>query len=434
MSPHFVAEAEALLTRLSVLAERCGEVRPSVDALREACTGVYEALAARVAATGHGLSVHTDGEAWFLDGQRVAFDAFAHARVQKAMEWMQVLGANELRATPPLPPSAVTVFAEELALALEGGALRPTLADQRPGRIVLRARPALQGRAEQDVSVAEGVAADLETLAGWCEAALPVATSVRPDMLVPRRALWRVRARASTDASAAFAIALRSDPSDSLSRHLARTAVLATTLMTGLGLEAVRTVEGTLSALSALLCLGELRGAWWRAEPSGLAEALLARHRLGVEGCSVAGVMLAQDLALLFGSETGAEEPSPSLSAQVFVASAWLDRARNGLHVDLPRCTPLQARAALDVWARRRGRFAPGLTTAMGALLGAVPPGSVVRAGGLAGVLRGANEVAAVDGEGRVSLFIATSVSAACSEPAGVPQGYFACPPSLPQG
>ena len=432
MNAKFVAEVEALLMRLSVLAERCGEARPAAEALREACTGVHEALSARLAATGGGLILHTDGESWFLDGQRVAFDAFAHARVQQAMLWMQRLGANELRATPPLPRSAVTIFSEELARALEGGALRPTLADQRPGRIVLRARPGLRARAEQDIPVAEGVAADLEALAGWCEAALPLETSA--DALVPRRALWRVQARALRDASAAFAIALRSDPSDSLARHLARTAVLATAFTTGLGLDPVRSVEGTLSALQALLCLGELRGAWWRAEPSALAESLLTRHRFGAEGCSVADVVLAQDLALLFGAETGAEEPSPSLSAQVVVASAWLDRARNGLHVDLPRCTPLQARAALDVWARRRGRFAPGLTAAMGALLGAVPPGSVVRAGGLAGVLRGANEVAAVDAEGRVSLFIATAVSAACSEPAGVPQGYFACPPNPSQG
>jgi hypothetical protein len=380
------------------------------------------------------LTLHTDGEVWFLDGQRVPFDAVAHARVQQAMVWMQSLGANELRSTPPLPATAVTTFAEELALSLEEGALRPTLADQRPGRVVLRARPSLRARLDGDVPVAEGVATDLETLAGWCEEALPLATTLSPNTLVARRTLWRLQTRAARDPAVAFAIALRSDPSDSLARHLARTAVLATTFLAGLGVDPARSVEGVLAALQTLLCLGGLQGAWWRSAPSDLSSALLARHRLGVEGCTLTSVMVAQDLAGLLGPEGGAPDPSSSLCAQVFAASAWLDRARNGLHVDLPRCTPLQARAALDVWARRRGGFAPGLTTAMGALLGAVPPGSVVRAGGHAGVLRGANEVAAVDAEGRVSLFAATAVSAACSEPAGVPQGYFACPPSPLQG
>ncbi len=434
MNLGLLVEAEALLTRLGVLAEQCRAARPASNALREACSALHEQLAARVAATGRAVTLHTDGEVWFLDGQRLPFDAQAHVRVQRATAWMRSLGANEFRFTPPIPAGAVATFAEELALSLEEGSPRPTLADQRPGRIMLRARSALRVRADVEMSAAEASASDLERVSVWCEEALPVAASLTPDAVVVRRALWRVQARASRDPSTVFAVSLRSDPSDSLARHIARSAVLATAFMTGLGLNPMRTVEGVLCALDVSLGLGGLPGSWWRAQPSVVSEALLARHRLGEAGRTLAGAMCAQDLARLMAADVGEVPRSVPLATQVFAAAAWLDRARNGLHADVPRCTPLQARAALEVWARRRGAFAPGLATALGALLGAVPPGSIVRAGGHAGVLRGANEVAAVDGEGRVSLFTATAVSAACSEPAGVPQGYFACPPSPAQG
>ena len=87
----------------------------------------------------------------------------------------------------------------------------------------------------------------------------------------------------------------------------------------------------------------------------------------------------------------------------------------------MPRCTPTQARAALGNWLRTRPGCPVGFSHAIEALLGAVPPGSVVRTAEGVGFLRGDREVVQIDDSGRIRVVRMDAAAAACSEPEEIP-------------
>ena len=434
MSASFLADAEAILHRIDLLMGRLETHAPRHAAVQDAARELARAFAERSAVTGRPVTLHTDGEGYFLDGQRLGFDVFGHHRATRTLGWMTALGANELRAHPPIDLASVQAFLEELQAAREEGVLRPVLADARAGRVSVRARPHL--RLREDIPTAEGLAMDLETIASWVQDALPAAADGRCPTLTLRRALWRVADRAETDLSAgadggrAFAIALRADGDDALHRHLARTAMLTLAFSLGLGLDAHHAVEETVCSLEGSLGLASLGSGWWRAEGATMAEALRARTpQSGLDDAwANERAVRIEELALLHAG--GPTDIPFTLEASVFAAAAWFDRVRQGLQTQVPRCTPTQARTALDPWARRRTGLPAGLPFAMGALLGPVPPGSIVRCEGLPGVLRSGTEVAVVDGTGAMQLRSgAAGVAAAASEPPSIAPGYLAARP-----
>jgi hypothetical protein len=238
-----------------------------------------------------------------------------------------------------------------------------------------------------------------------------------------------VAERAASTPAQIYAIALRPDPEDGLHRHLARSALLSVGFAMGLGLRPARAVEGVLRCLEASLGLGSLGSVWWKEDGAAHARALRERApRSGeLDGLATQRSVRVEEIAALTEALPGPVDIPYTLEASVFAAACWFDRVRQGLQTEIPRCTPLQARAALEPWARRRSGLPVGLAFALGALLGPVPPGSVVRCEGMPGVLRGADEVACVDAEGRLVIRREVAgVSAACSEPDGVPAAFFA--------
>jgi hypothetical protein len=429
VSTPFLADADALLRRIDDLLSALGTHPPRHRAVHEAADALAQAFTERAAVTGRPVTLHTDGDGWFLDGQRLGYDVFGQRRIQRALAWMTELGANELRAHPPVDPSGTRTFVEELHAALEERSLRPVLADARAGRISVRARPHLRLRTE--LPAAEGMAADLETIASWVQDALPAAHAGLPPALVVRRALWRVaeRVAAEPDAGRAFAVALRPDGEDSLHRHLARTTILAVAFSLALGLDPSTSVEGALSSLEGSLGLATLGPHWWRADGATFARALRARTPARADDPRATDRAV-RILELAHLHEASAPDVPFTLESSIFAASAWLDRVRQGLQTELPRCTPTQARAALVPWCRRRKDLPDGLSTALGDRLGSVPPGSVVRCEGLPGVLRSATEVAVVDADGGMHIRSnAAGVAPASSEPPTVAPGYLAARP-----
>ena len=434
MSAAFLADADAILHRIDRLMALLETHTPRHTVVQDAARELARAFTERSEVTGRPVTLHTDGDGYFLDGQRLGFDVFGHQRATRTLGWMTALGANELRAHPPIDLASVQVFLEELQAAREEGALRPVLADARAGRVSVRARPHL--RLREDVPPAEALAMDLETIASWVQDALPAAAVGGSPTLVLRRALWRAAERVEADLGVgvdggrAFAIALRPDGEDALHRHLARSAMLTVAFSLGLGLDAHDTVEETLCSLECSLGLASLGSAWWRADGATMAHALRARTpRSGVdEARANPRAVRIEELARLH--EAGPADIPFTLEASVFAAAAWLDRVRQGLQTEVPRCTPTQARIALDPWARRRSGLPEGLPTALGVQLGPVPPGSIVRCEGLPGILRSGTEVAILDGNGTMQLRSgAAGVAAAASEPPSIAPGYLAARP-----
>jgi hypothetical protein len=375
-----------------------------------------------------GLVVHLDGERFWVDGFPVTLAYPQRVSLLRDFDWMERLGVDEVRVEPGLDAQELTHAFGAIRESIHDGVLAGSLTDPRLQGITLarRATDAVDwapGRREQDDPCRLALLRGLERLAVWAEGAALRASAGWPPEVVPARILLRFVDAVREDEGYALAVALRADPSASLGRHLARSALLTVVRGVGLGLSSRRIHAAALGGLTGVLGLGVLGERWWQEGPATTGRVLLARApRVPLQdSVGTDRAVRLRALASLLGTDDWTPGVPMALEDLLFAASAWLDRARQGLHGELPRCTPTQARAALGNWLRSRPGCPVGFPHAVEALLGAVPPGSIVRTADGPGFLRGEREVVQVDDAGRVRVVRVDAAAAACSEPEEIP-------------
>ncbi len=375
-----------------------------------------------------GLSVHLDGERFWVDGAPVNPSFPQRAALLRDFAWMERLGVDELRVEAGLDAQELTHAFSAIRQSILEGFLASSLADARLQGITLMRRTTepgglVPGRREQDEAPRVTIVRGLARLAVWAEDAGPQAAGGWPHEVVPARILLQLIDAVRQDEGYALAVALRADASPGLGRHLARSALLTVVLGVGLGLPTQRVFDAALGGLTCAMGWAVLGARWWQEGPGRAGAVLLARApRVPLSDKVGTGrAVRLRAFATLLGTEDWTPGVPMALEDLLYTAAAWLDRARQGLHGDMPRCTPTQARAALGNWLRTRPGCPVGFSHAIEALLGAVPPGSVVRTAEGVGFLRGDREVVQIDDAGRIRVVRMDAAAAACSEPEEIP-------------
>lgn len=375
-----------------------------------------------------GLSVHLDGERFWVDGAPVNPGYTQRAALLRDFSWMETLQVDELRVEAGLDAQELTHAFAAIRQSIAEGVLANSLTDPRLQGLTLGRRGnapggLVPGRVEQEEPPRFTLVRGMERLAVWADDAGKEAAGGWPHEVVPARILLQLVDAVRQDEGHALAVALRADASPALGRHLARSALLTVSLGVGLGLPTRRVLDAALGGLTSALGLRALGDRWWQEGPGPTGKALLARApRVPLaDTVGTARAVRVRALATLLGSEEWTPGVPMALEELLFTAASWLDRARQGLHGEMPRCTPTQARAALGNWLRTRPGCPVGFSHAIEALLGAVPPGSVVRTDEGSGFLRGDREVVQIDDAGRVRVVRMDAAAAACSEPEELP-------------
>ncbi|MEN9787286.1 MAG: hypothetical protein RLZZ299_2550 [Pseudomonadota bacterium] len=373
-----------------------------------------------------GRILRFDGELLRLDGTALHLPRRAHLGLLQAVGWLAALDADTLHVVDPADPDVLRAGVTHLREARRAGQaadLPPDATCLRVGRSRPRPGEPDPDALEQDVPPRRALTHGLEELAAHLAS---LAGEDWPAEVGLRRTLARLQRAVAAEETFALGVALRADADGSLPRHLARAAVLHLACAHALGLAPAATIDGAAFALGASLGLARLGASWWTLPPDTHAQALRARAAAPAPTRPAQAQWLraahAHQLAAIQGGDPA---DAPDLHALLFAASAWLDRARQGLHPGMPRCTPTQARAATGAWLRTLRGTPPGFPAAMEALLGTVPAGSVVLVAGRPGLLRAAGEVVLTGEDGTTAVTSATLVAAACSEPEDVPTGLY---------
>ena len=375
-----------------------------------------------------GLSVHFDGERFWVDGVPVNPGYTQQDALLGDFAWMKALQVDELRVEAGLDAPELTHAFGAIRHSIAEGMLASSLTDPHLQGITLGRRATepgglVPGRREQDEPARFTILRCMERLAIWAEDAGGKAAGGWPNEVVPARILLQLIDAVRQDEGYALAVALRADASPGLGRHLARSALLTVVLGVGLGLRTSRVLDASLGGVTSALGWGVFGARWWQEGPGPAGAALLARApRVPLaDKVGTARAVRLRVFASLLGTEDWTPGVPMALEDLLYTAAAWLDRARQGLHGEMPRCTPTQARAALGNWLRTRPGCPVGFSHAIEALLGAVPPGSVVRTQEGVGFLRGDREVVQIDEAGRVRVVRMDAAAAACSEPEEIP-------------
>ena len=364
----------------------CGTHDAGNAAIQRLIQDLLVMLPERPGRAGQPLVIHIDADDVFVDQELLRLDHPSWTRAQQLGTSLSTQDSNQIRILPTATRDDLTGFFELFARAARSSRVEPRLGDVLVFRASVSRQEIVQtqGRTEAPTGVR---VEDYERLMVLGGEYIARAKHVRfPHTVTVRRALQQFAEAVIMSPERWTALFLRPDQSRSLGRHAARSVGLAVMLAARLGLPRARISSAGVLAFQALGAWGALGSTWCAAGDEARRQAMadwMRPARPGDEDAD-AQVQFLATAAALGEASWPAGLPVP-FDAALAALAIRADALRQGLGAGSEPCSPGAAMARAAQAMGRCVLVPEALVAGAVALLGEVPPGTVVRLGEAAG-------------------------------------------------